>query len=95
MIIDLYLKDRRAISSFYLLNSVRVRFSVKKANRRGSFNNILKSGGRPANFGKPCPHLYNMVKVRGENDLFPKINPYSYLQNRDGHFVEIKGKCHP
>ena len=46
----------------------------KKANKRGCFYIIFVSGGRPAIFGKPCPHLSNIVNSRGETDLFPCFN---------------------
>jgi hypothetical protein len=66
-------RHRRVFWSIHEQNDVRVGFCQAKANRRGSFNNIFISGGRPANFVKLCPHFNNMVNSRGENDYFPKI----------------------
>ena len=67
-------RQRRVFWSIHAQNNVRVVVCQEKANRRGSFNNIFISGGRPANVVKLCPHFNNRVNSRGENDLFPKIN---------------------
>ena len=50
-----------------------------KHNKRGSLNIIIISGGRPANFDKPCPNLSNRVNVKGENDNIPSLKFFHNL----------------